>query len=613
MKQSENPIVQAVTLQQQGRLKEAEDLFRRILVVAPNEPSSLYSLATIVMGRGELDEAESLYLQGLRSEPTFPHNWMGYAYVLHCKGMRNEALKAYDDLLAIKADYVEALINSGALLREMHRHREALERFESALSVDPNHLPAIGNAAILLTEFKESERAIAMFKRLLELKPDYDYGLGLLIHEELHCGNWDNFEELRDRIIDGVRLGKRTIKSLAIMSLTDLASDHFLCTQIFAKHYCPKPQQPLWRGEKYQHKRIKIAYVSPDLREHPVGHLMCGVFEHHNKSRFETIAISLGVDDGSRLRLRMLDAFDQFLDVREMSDLEVAQLMRDLEVDVAIDLGGYTSDTRTGIFAHRPAPVHINYLGYSGTMSVKYMDYILADKNVIPEHHQAFYSEDVLYMPNVFLPTDIGLKVSPNTPTKAECGLPDSGTVYCSFSHDYKISPPLWKIWMSLLRRTPDSVLWLASRNSLSIANLRKSAEKEGIDSKRIIFAERLPRVEDHLARYRLADVFLDTWPYNAHTTTADALVAGLPVVTYMGNSFPSRVAGSLLHSVEMSELIASSWEEYEALAYKVATNKKYQENLRTKILKSRSSAPLFDTPRFVRDFEEVISQVVNR
>ncbi|MBS1161974.1 MAG: putative O-linked N-acetylglucosamine transferase, family [Proteobacteria bacterium] len=605
-----NPITRALELQQRGEVLQAEAAFRAILQANPNEAVSIYSLGIILLGRGEWEAALALFRHGCETSPTFAYNWFGYASTLQALGRSEESLLSYDEAIKAKPDYIEALVNSGVLLRDMYRHHEALTRFNRVLEIDPNYPNALGNCAILLTEFKESAKAIALLERLLVTTPDYDYGLGLLLYERLHIGDWSGFDSLRQQIIDGVRAGQRVCKSLAFMAISDNAADHFACAKIFAEHYCPPAKGPLWKGEQYGHKRLRIAYVSPDLREHPVGHLMCGIFEQHDKSRVETIAISLGIDDKSRLRQRMLAAFDHFIDVRGWNSQRIAEKMREMEVDIAIDLAGYTSDSRIDLFSWRPAPVHINFLGYPGTLAVDYMDYILADRHIIPPEHQAYYSEKVLYLPDAYLPTDGNLAISELTPSRESCGLPPSGAVFCSFSHDYKIAPPLWKVWMSLLQKTPGSVLWLVARNELTQANFRRAAEAYGIAPERLIFAGRVPRVEDHLARYRLADVFLDTWPYNAHTTAADALIAGLPVVTYMGGAFPARVAGSLLHAIGLPELVTHSWADYEALALNLVSDRGLLADIKRRLGENKKTHALFDTGRFCRNLEDVLFSV---
>ncbi len=597
-------LIQAINLQNQGRLSEAEQLFRSILAVEPNNAPALYSLGVIALNGGHHEEALQLSTMGVQLVPTFaPMKFLqGSAY--QAAGLRDVALQCYDESLAMDPNALDVLLNSGVLLRDMFRHRDALERFNRILAIDPNHQAALGNCAILLTGFKQNEQAIALFKRLLALNPDYDYGLGLLLYEQLHVCDWSDFESLSQQIVEATRSGRRACKSLAIMAISDEADIHQHAAQTFASHYYPRKPHALWQGERYRHEKIRIAYVSPDLREHPVGHLIAGVFERHDKARFETIAISLGVDDQSRIRERMIKAFDQFYDVQNKGSLQIAQLMRTLEVDIAIDLGGYTSDTRTDVFALRPAPIQVNYLGYPGTMGSDYFDYILADRHVIPEEHRGFYNEQVVWLPDAYLPTDSGIQISPHTPTRAECGLPDEAVVFCSFSHDYKISPPLFDVWMRLLQQVPDSVLWLMSRNEISQKNLRKEAERRGVSGDRLVFATRVPRVEDHLARYRQADLFLDTHPYNAHTTAADALMAGLPVVTCMGNAFPARVAGSLLHAIGLPELATTSLAHYEALALQLAQHPEQRQNIKARLDANHDTAPLFDTRMFCRHLE---------
>jgi predicted O-linked N-acetylglucosamine transferase (SPINDLY family) len=527
-----------------------------------------------------------------------------HAAILQALGRKEESLQSYDAGLALEPDAISALLNSGVLLRDMHRHKEALERFNRVVAIDPDNASGLGNCAILLTEFKQSDAAIAMFKRLLEIHPDFDYGPGLLAYERLHICDWTDFELGKRQILDGVRAGKRTCKSLSIMAFSDSAADHLASAKTFAAHFCPKKPVSLWNGERYRHEKIRIAYVSPDLREHPVGHLIAGVFERHDKSRFETIAISLGIDDQSRLRARMLQAFDRFVDVRGMGSLQIAELMRSMEVDIAIDLGGYTSDTRTDVFAYRPAPVQVNYLGYPGTMGTDYYDYILADKQVIPTEQQRFYTERVAYLPDAYLPTDRSVQISERTPTRAECGLPEDAFVFCSFSHDYKITPPLFDIWMRLLNKVPGSVLWLMARGDLAQRNLRKEAAARGVDPQRLVFAGRVPLVEDHLARYRQADLFLDTHPYNAHTTAADALMAGLPVLTYMGQAFPARVAGSLLTALGVPELITHSQAAYEAKAIELAAQPDQLQSVKAQVAACIATQALFDTKAFCQHLE---------
>lgn len=609
-------LVRGIELQNAGRLDDAAAVFRDYLQLVPHDGVATYSLAVIMMQRGERHAALDMMAQAVAVTQHFSPLWMAYGAALQGAGRPADALRAYDNAIKLNPQCTEALINSGVLMRESHRHADALERFQRVLAYEPNHEGALANSGVLLTEFKRSKEAIATFQKLLALKPDYEWGEGLLAYERLHACDWTDFDVAATSIVEGIKAGRKTCKSLPLMAFSDDAQAHQISAQLFAANF--PARTPLWTGERYRHNKIRLAYISPDLREHPVGHLMAGIFEHHDKNRFETIAISLGIDDKSRLRSRMLNCFDKFVDARTMTSREIAELMREMEVDVAVDLAGYTADSRTDIFAHRPAPVQVNYLGYPGTLGVPYMDYIIADRHVIPEDHQRFYDEKVVYLPDAYLPTDAGLKIADRTPTRAECGLPEEGVVFCSFSHDYKINPPLFDIWMRLLNQVPHSVLWLMSRSETSQRNLRAEAAKRGVEPARLIFANRVPKVEDHLARYRQADIFLDTHPYNAHTTAADALMAGLPVVTYLGGAFPARVAGSLLHAINMPDLVAESVEGYEALALRLATHPEELAEVKARLARHRATAPLFDTPEFCRHLEALYTtlwydKLVNR
>jgi len=605
-----NLLLQGIALQNEGRLEQAQAVFELYLAHIPNEGVALYSLAVVLMERFGAERALPVVERGVQVAAGFAPIWYAAGAVQQRLGLRDAAIRSYDKALELKPDYVEALINSGTLLREQLDHHAAIDRFNRALALKPDHLNAMSNLAIMLTEFKRSEEAVAMFERLLAIKPDFEYGVGSICYERMHACDWSHFDSDVARILQGIEAGKPVAKSLGVMSITDDAAVHHRCAEIFAAHRYTPRHAPLWTGERYRHDRIRIAYVSPDLREHPVGHLMAGIFERHDRRRFETIAISIGANDGSRLRQRMVDCFDHFIDAKMMESRKIAELMRSMEVDVAIDLAGFTADSRSEVFGMRPAPVQVNYLGYPGTMGTSYMDYIVADRHVIPPEHARHYNEKVVYLPDAYLPAASGLQIAERTPTRAECGLPDEGVVFCSFNHDYKIAPHVFAVWMNLLREVPGSVLWLMSRSPLSQKNLRKEAAARGVDPDRLVFAQRVPRVEDHLARYRQADLFLDTHPYNAHTTCADALMAGLPVVTCMGGAFPSRVAGSLLHAAGIPELVTGSLADYEALALQLARDPARLGALKGRLAANRSTTALCDADAFTRNLEAIYTSM---
>ncbi|MCQ8102831.1 FkbM family methyltransferase [Methylomonas sp. SURF-2] len=605
--------LQALEFQNANNMLEASRLFQEILAMQPGNFSALYSMAVIASQNEAHGEALQWIQRAIATGQNYAPAYFVEAVELQALGRFDESLASYQRAISIDPAYESAMINRSNLYYETKQHIKALESFAEAIQVNPLSDKALAGQGIILTEMNRYEDAIPIFERLLAANPDFDYGRGLLFHAEQHCCDWKRFEESRTLIEAGIKAGQRVCKTLPFMSLSNSPEDLLKCVTIFADHLFPAKTKLLWQGEVYKHDKIRLAYISPDFREHPVGHLMAGIIEHHDKSKFETIGISLGIDDNSSLRSRFKNAFDQFIDVRTRKSWDIAELIRSLEVDILVDLAGYTADSRTDVLAYRPAPIQVNFLGYPGSLGVSYMDYILADRVVIPEEHQAFYSEKVAYLPDAYLPTDCNLKISERTPTKAEMGLPESGVVFCSFNHDYKINPPMFDVWMRLLNKVPGSVLWLMKLNEPAQHNLRREAAQRGIDPARLIFATRVPLVEDHLARYRLADMFLDTSPYNAHTTASDCLRVGLPVVTYLGNTFSGRVAASLLQAIGMPELVAHSLEEYEALALSLATDRDRLAEIKGRLLANQATYPLFKTDLFCKNLEQAFSGMLEQ
>jgi predicted O-linked N-acetylglucosamine transferase (SPINDLY family) len=349
--------------------------------------------------------------------------------------------------------------------------------------------------------------------------------------------------------------------------------------------------------------KIKLAYLSSDFREHPISVLIARLIELHDRADFEVIGISFGIDD-SPIRQRLIASFDRFHDARLQSDREVADLIASLEVDIVVDLNGRTDDARPGVLALRPAPIAVNFLGVAGNTGAEFLDYIIADRIVLPDAQQQFYSEKVVYLPDSYLVNDAGREISAHVPTRAEAGLPPDGFVFCAFNNSFKIQPAVFSRWLRLLARVEGSVLWLSRTNDVAIANLRGQAEAHGIDPARLIFAPRIPSSADHLARHRLAGLFVDTLPFNAHTTGADALWAGLPIVTCLGGTFPGRVAASMLHAVGLPELVTHSLDDYEALAIKLAEDPALLEQVRRKLEQNRRTCALFDNDRYRRHLE---------
>ena len=598
----------AAALFSSGRTAEAEAAFCAMLARNPRDVFALYHLALTHYLRNNFAEGLRTIEGAVALAPTFAPNWYCRAMMLQALGRNEDALKCYDEALRLQPDYAEALLNSGVVLREMLQHHAALERFERLLAAYPGHEKALANAATLLAKMDLPERSIPMFERLVARNPAYHYALGMLAYDRLRSCLWTDIEPLGQAIIEGMAAGHMVCRPFAAMALHTTAQDQQRSARIFAQQRFPKAAQSLWNGKRYGHTKLRIGYVSPDFREHPVSHLMSGIIEHHDRSRFEVIGISVGSDDCSRFRARLERAFDRFIDVAGQGALQIAQRIREMEIDILVDLAGYTSDGRPDVFALRPAPVQATYLGYPGTLGTDYYDYLIADRHVIPPEHQAFYDERVVYLPHCYLPTDDTVRASDRTPTRAECGLPETGPVLCAFSHNFKMHPAVFGRWMSILQRLLGSVLWLNSRSPAIQQRLRAAAQERGVDPDRLVFAGRVPAVEDHLARYRLADLLLDTWPYNAHTTAADALMMGLPVVTYMGDAFPARVAGSLLHAIGLPELVTHTLNDYEALVVQLVQDPARLQAVKVRLAGNRNTHPVFDTQCFCADLEAVFS-----
>ncbi len=610
---SERLAAQGIALQNGGDLKGARALFQRALTLQADNFAALYSLAVVSLNLGAVADGLASADQCVTSHPSSALSWYIRGCALKTARRFTDALSDFDRALAITPNYKEALSEKGLVCAELNDYIQALIQFNEVLRIEPNHKLALSNAAMVLTILKKNEEAAQFYSRLLAVDPEYEYALGSLQYARLHCCDWTDFEKNRELIIQGVREGKRSCRPLAFLALSDSSADQLNCTSLFMEQSYPKQSQPLWKGEQYKHSKIRLGYLSPDLREHPVGHLMAGVFEHHDKSKFEVYAFSLGLDDNSSLRKRFIAASDKFFDVRGEASLKIAELIREHEIDVLIDLAGPTADSRPEVFGYRSAPVQVGYLGYAGTTGTSYMDYLIADKTVIPAGDEPNYSEKVLHLSGCYLPVDAQVVIAERTPTRAEMGLPETGFVFCSFNHDYKINPPIFNTWMRILKQVEGSVLWLMKLNQVAETNLRLEAEKHGVSGSRLVFAGRVPSISDHLARYRLAGLFLDTTPYNAHSTATDVLRVGLPVLTLVGHSFQSRVATSILRAIGLPELAVTTLEEYEQLAVQLANSPEQADALRQKLADRLQDTTVFDPKVKTEDLERLYTAAHER
>ena len=629
-----------------GNLPEAARIYAEILRSNSKNFDALYALGIVHYDRGGFDEARRLLSEAIKLNPRSADALFAHGCALQKLNRHAQALAAFDQALAIEGGYDVALLRRADSLRSLGRLRDAVDGYDFYLARNPDAAEAWHNRGVALSELKRFEDAVSSFGKALALRPDsaeswhnrgtaqvelknyqeavFDYektvalrpdlpyARGNLLLARLQCCDWRDFGRTRSEIAAGLRAGAPAIVPFGNVMISDSPADQFQCAKVWMERH-DMAVQPLWRGERYNHKRIRVAYISGDLRAHPVAILMAGVFEQHDRERFEVLAVSFGHDEKSEIRARVKDGVETFIDARGMSDFEIASLLREREVDVAVDLMGLTADCRPGIFAFRPAPAQVNYLGYPGTMAAESMDYLIADRVVVPESERHQYREKIVYLPDSYLPSDDKRRISALRPSRSEAGLPNEGFVFCSFNNTYKFTPEMFAVWMRLLRKVEGSVLWLSESNASAQRNLRREAEAEGIDSGRLVFAQHLPSPEEHLARLALADLFLDTLPCNAHSTASDALWAGLPVLTCMGSTFAGRVAASLLHALGLPELIARSLPEYEAKALGLAHDSVALADMKTKLARHRKIAPLFDTARFTRNLESAFVTMRDR
>jgi protein O-GlcNAc transferase len=527
-------------------------------------------------------------------------------------GRFEDALRFLDSAVVAEPERAQLWNNRGAVLATMKRFEAAYESFARALALEPNSASALVNRAHVLMELHRYDAAMDDYQNLLRNNAAIPFARGNLIRAKLQCCDWRGLRDEWERALADMRAGKPVIPPMVATALCDSPEDQLLASRILADTKYPPAQTPLWNGENYRHARIRIAYLSSDFHAHATATLTAGMFEAHDAKRFETFAISFGPDDNSPMRKRLAAAFENFLPVAGKSDAEIARLLRENEIDIAIDLKGFTDQSRPGIPAQRAAPLQVNYLGFPATMGASYMDYIIADRMVIPPAHQVHYSEKIAYLPHAYQPNDRTRPAAAEIPARAEAGLPPAGFVFCCFNASYKIGPEMFGIWMRLLADVESSVLWLLEDNPAAERNLKREAQARGVDAERLVFAPRKP-VHEHLARHRLADLFLDTLPYNAHTTASDALWMGLPLVTCPGNTFASRVAASLLSAMDMPELVTSSLAQYEELARMLARNPERLATIETKLVRNRETSPLFDAAQFARHMESAYTTMWER
>jgi protein O-GlcNAc transferase len=625
-----------VALKELKRLDEALASFDKAIALNPNYADAYNNHGLVLDALRRSDEALASYDRAIALNPGFADARNNRGAALRELKRFDEALASFDEAIALKPDFAEAYDNRGNALNELNRLDEALASYDKAISLKPDYADAYNNRGGTLRGLKRLDEAVASYDRAIALKPDlaaaysnrgyalkelkrldeafasYDKALsldpgspgleGMRLHTKLQICDWSGFDAECAHLTASVRNKKVSTQPWVFTGISLSPDDQLQCARSWVAEKFPRSQKMIWQGERYRHDRIRIAYVSADFHQHATSYLMAGMFECHDKSKFEITAISIGPQDNSEMRQRLKHSFEAFTDAATLSDDKIASLIREREIDLLIDLKGFTQDARSEVFARRPAPVQVNYLGYPGTMGADYIDYIIADRTLVSGEDRKFYSEKIAALPNSYQANDRNRVISDKVFSRSDCGLPSQGFVFCCFNNNYKILPRMFDCWMRILKQVDGSVLWLLDDNASASRNLRAEAVARGLSPDRLVFAERMP-LPEHLARHQLADLFLDTLPYNAHTTASDALWSGLPVLTCLGETFAGRVAASLLNAVGLPELVTTR-DAYEQTAIDLARYPEKLTAIKARLAANRLTTPLFDTTLFTGHIE---------
>jgi protein O-GlcNAc transferase len=603
-----NLLSQAITLHKKGFLDQAKKKYSEILLKYPKNFEIINLLGVVELQEKNYDQAISLIKKAIIINPTHHALYNNLGTAFKEKGKFKESINSYKKSISIKPDYVEAYLNLGILFKILKKYDEAINALEKGSQVNPKNAIIYYELGIVNFELEKYYEALKNFNETFSLRPNHEYLLGNILYCKMKIHQWGLYDETFIKIKNDIINNYKVILPFISLNLFDDLDLQIKVSENFNENHI---KNNLYKNPP--NKKIRIGYFSADFRQHAMMDLLIRLFKNHNKEKFEIIgfAFNPGIKDDTTEKISKY--FNKFYYVENKSDDWIVSLSKDHKIDIAIDLMGYTKNNRRNIFKKRLAPVQINYLGYPGTTGVKYMDYIIADKVLIPKINQKYFCEKVVYLPDSYQPNGYDKGVSKNKFTRKKLGLPENSFVFCCFNNTLKINKKIFYCWMEILNKVQDSILWILEENSITQNNLINEAEKAGIKKDRLIFANILP-VEKHLARIKNADLFLDTYPYNAHTTAKDFLYVGVPVLTLKGKSFASRVAFSLLDNLGVKdELVTDNIEEYKNMAIEIATNKQLYLNIKEKINKKKTESKLFKTKNYTDNIEKAYVEVYNR
>jgi predicted O-linked N-acetylglucosamine transferase (SPINDLY family) len=583
----------------------------RVTRLRAEHADAWYLRGNLLLQTGRYAESLACFGSALRSRPVYAEAFNSSASALRALRRLDRALECADRAIALRPDYALAHNMRGLVLLDLRQGAEAVASFRRALDARPDFAEALHNLGTAWMQLQRHRQAAEAFARLAAMAPQFPHVRGNLLHARLECADWRDYESDRLAVSEGLACGLASDTPMQFLCLSDSAPLQLRCARLYtATHYPAAPRAVPVRVRR--EGPIRIAYLSGDFGEHAVSYLLAGVFERHDRSRFETIALSWGRSQEGPRRQRLETAFGRFIDVSAQGDDEVVGLMESLGVDIAIDLGGHTLGQRTGILARRAAPIQVNFLGLPATMGAAYIDYLIADRHLIPEHLRPHYEEQVVWLPESFQPNDDRRGAAADAGPRGRHGLPATGLVLCCFNKTCKLNPPMFAVWMRLLQAIPEGVLWLLAADAQVAQRLRGEAAAHGVPPERLVFAPPTGYA-DYLARYTHADLFLDTWPFNGGATVSDALSMGVPVLTCLGESFSARMAGGLLASLELPELAAADLAHYEATALALLSDADRLARIRRLLAERREQHPFFDTDRYRRHLEGAYETMMAR
>ena len=594
------------------KIDSALENFNKAIKVKPDYFQAYINRGNVLLKLKKIDSALESYDQAIKINPNYAEAYDNRGKAL--KGFHNleEAINNYDKAIKINPNYAEAYYNRGNVLSELYNLEEAINSYEQAIKINPNYAEAYNNRGNALIKLERTKLAVESYEEAIKIKPDLEFLLGSILFTKQSMCIWESYEKDLKILIQKIIDAHKVSPPFYILSFIDSLKLQRISAETWVKEKFPLSSSLDSIKRRKSVKKIRIGYYSADFHNHVMSYLLVNLFELHDKSAFEIYGFSFGPEKNDEMHQRIKNTFDKFINIKFESNNEIAKLSRDLNIDIAIDLMSFTQNNRFGIFVEKCAPIQINFLGYPGTSGSECIDYILADKILIPEKFKKYYSEKIIYMPDSYKLDYQTRKVSDKIFTREELALPENGFVFCCFNQTYKITSNIFDIWMKILKQVKGSVLWLLEDNPTATNNLKLEANKRNIDSKRIIFAKRM-KMSDHLARHKVADLFIDTLPYNAHTTASDGLWVGVPFLTLAGDSFASRVGASMLNAIGLPELITYSENEYKNKAIELATNPILLKTIKEKLEKNKISKPLFDAKLFTKNVESAYKKIYKR